>query len=228
MTGMLASVRSLAEARQALASGVDIIDLKEPSAGSLGALDLAIIKEVVTAVAGQCPVSATIGDMPMQPDLVYAKVEEIAKSGVDYIKIGLLPDANTDNVIARLRGIGARHKLIAVMFADKPMALTDIAILYEAGFRGVMLDTFDKRRGSLTGIMPLSVISTFVHSVKNLDMLCGLAGSLNTYDIPVLLPLQPEYLGFRGALCGHGVRTGFIEEGAINRIKQLISGSPSQ
>jgi (5-formylfuran-3-yl)methyl phosphate synthase len=226
MTGMLASVRSLAEARQALATGVDIIDLKEPSAGSLGALDTATIIEVVTAVAGQCPVSATIGDMPMQPDLIYDKVEEIARTGVDYIKIGLLPDTDADNVITRLSGISARHKLIAVMFADIPMNLTDIAKLYQAGFCGVMLDTFDKRRGSLTGIMPISAISTFVHSVKNLDILCGLAGSLTAYDIPVLLRLQPEYLGFRGALCGHGDRTGLIDESAIKHIKQVLSGSP--
>jgi (5-formylfuran-3-yl)methyl phosphate synthase len=114
------------------------------------------------------------------------------------------------------------------MFADKPMALTDIAKLYQAGFCGVMLDTFDKNRGSLTGIMPISDISTFVHNVKKLDMLCGLAGSLKAYDIPVLLPLQPEYLGFRGALCGQGVRTGLIDEGAIKHIKHVMSGSPCQ
>ena len=37
MTGLLVSVRSASEARVALAAGVDVIDVKEPNRGSLGA-----------------------------------------------------------------------------------------------------------------------------------------------------------------------------------------------
>lgn len=223
---MLASVRNLAEARLALAAGADIIDLKEPSAGSLGALDITIIKAVATAIAGTCPVSATIGDMPMQPDLIYDKVIQVAMTGVDYIKIGLLPDAGAKNVIAKLSEISARYKLIAVMFADKIASPDCIDMLKNAGFSGIMLDTFDKHRGSLTGIMSTSAISSFVHSVRNLEMLCGLAGSLSLADIPVLLPLQPDYLGFRGALCNQQDRTGLLNESAILQIKTALTGLP--
>ena len=42
MTGLLASVASPEEARIAAACGVDIIDLKNPRAGALGALPLAL------------------------------------------------------------------------------------------------------------------------------------------------------------------------------------------
>ena len=38
ITGMLASVANLAEARLAAAGGADIVDLKNPVAGALGAL----------------------------------------------------------------------------------------------------------------------------------------------------------------------------------------------
>ena len=62
--GLLASVRSLAEARLALAGEVDVIDLKEPSAGALGAVPLDVARDV----AGLQPrpvVSATIGDVQL-------------------------------------------------------------------------------------------------------------------------------------------------------------------
>ena len=38
MTGMLASVNSVAESLLVLSAGVDIIDLKQPALGALGAL----------------------------------------------------------------------------------------------------------------------------------------------------------------------------------------------
>lgn len=226
MTGLLASVRNLAEARQALVAKADIIDLKEPAAGSLGALDTAVIQHVVRAVAGRCPVSATIGDLPMQPDVIYEKTLATAKTGVDYVKVGLFQDPNKDQVISKLGEISAEYKLIAVLFADKPMDSSCIEKLKKAGFKGVMLDTFAKDRGSLTGVMPLNLISSFVGNVKSQAMLCGLAGSLSLSDIPVLLPLQPDYLGFRGALCDGRQRMGRLNTEALDKIRLMISGLP--
>ena len=40
MTGMLASVNCLKEAQQVQEAGADIIDLKAPEAGALGALEI--------------------------------------------------------------------------------------------------------------------------------------------------------------------------------------------
>ena len=93
MTGMLASVENLAEARQVLEAGVDIIDLKSPSEGSLGALPLKTVGEIVQAIGGLHPLSATIGDLPMDPQRVFQAVEAMAGTGVDYVKIGLFPVA---------------------------------------------------------------------------------------------------------------------------------------
>ena len=74
MTMMLASVRSLDEALFALEAGADLIDLKEPSHGALGALDHAAVRVCVQAIGGRRPVSATIGDIPsMEPHAVTAR-----------------------------------------------------------------------------------------------------------------------------------------------------------
>ena len=63
MTGMLASVASLEEAKTVLEHRVDIIDLKNPKLGALGQLDCGTISSVVELVNNQLPVSATIGDI---------------------------------------------------------------------------------------------------------------------------------------------------------------------
>ena len=47
MTRMLASVATLQEARLAAECGVDIIDLKNPSTGALGALPTETVVEIV-------------------------------------------------------------------------------------------------------------------------------------------------------------------------------------
>src|SRR5258708_26775445 len=89
MTMMLASVRSLDEALIALEGGADLIDLKEPSRGALGALDHAAVRICVQAIGGRRPLSATIGDLPtMDPGLMADAVQSIAAPRGDFIKIG--------------------------------------------------------------------------------------------------------------------------------------------
>src|SRR6185295_1310002 len=89
VTMMLASVRSLDEALVALEGGADLIDLKEPSRGALGALDHAAVRICVRAIDGRRPVSATIGDLPsMDAAVMTAAVERMAATGVDFVKIG--------------------------------------------------------------------------------------------------------------------------------------------
>ena len=87
--GLLVSVRSAAEALAALAGGADVIDVKEPNQGSLGAADDDTISAVVRAVAGRAPVSAALGelvDLIGSPNGDYARV---LIDGVLLFKTGL-------------------------------------------------------------------------------------------------------------------------------------------
>ncbi len=223
MTGMLASVNSVDEARLVLAENVAIIDLKEPALGSLGGLDIKLVKEIVNVIGHQCPVSATIGDLPMQSGLIFNAVKEMAETGVDYIKIGFSPDENQQEVIEKLTQLTSTINLIAVLFADTNPDFGLIDRLVEAGLKGIMLDTQDKSKGSLTGIMARSEIGRFVAHVKTKQVLCGLAGSLKLEDIALLMPYQPDYLGFRGALCDQNDRVGRLNPRHVQAIKQNIS-----
>ncbi|MBV5300481.1 MAG: (5-formylfuran-3-yl)methyl phosphate synthase [Methylococcales bacterium] len=222
MNGMLASVRDWEEAQIALNAHVDIIDLKQPNFGALGALDIDTIRDIVTKIDFRCPVSATIGDLPMQADIIFDAVQTTAKTGVDFVKIGFFPNGDWLSVVEKLRPLTTKYQLIAVLFADKNCDIHFISALKQNGFSGVMLDTMDKQHGSLTHVMPLDTIQTFVALAKKYSLICGLAGSLRAEDIAVLLPLEANYLGFRGALCADHNRIQTIDTHALQTIRQLL------
>lgn len=223
MTGMLASVNSIEEALEVLAAQVDIIDLKQPAHGALGALDTDVVQQIVEAIGQRCLVSATIGDLPMQPELVYFATQIMAQTGVDYIKIGFFPDGDWPTMINKLSALTPQHNLIAVLFADASPDLSLIKLFKRAGFKGVMLDTMTKNRGSLTKAMDVMELRQFIRLAKRNKLLCGLAGSLRLTDIPGLMILKPDYLGFRGALCVGNKRTAQLNGEAITLIKQAIN-----
>jgi (5-formylfuran-3-yl)methyl phosphate synthase len=205
-TKLLASVMNLEEAQIALDGGADIIDLKNPLAGALGALPLDDIRAIVKMINKQTPVSATIGDLPMVPNIICAAVEATANTGVDYIKIGFFKSDNLRACIAALSPLAQQHKLIAVLFADQQPDFSLLDDLSKAGFHGVMLDTADKQNGSLRNhIQPVDLIKFISFSHKH-NLLCGLAGSLRLSDIKELNELKPDYLGFRGAICKGSIR----------------------
>lgn len=223
MTGLLASVNSLEEAIIALENQVDIIDLKQPEKGALGALDIQSISQIVEYVNHRTPVSATIGDLPMDVDNILQAVKKTAQTNVDYIKIGFFPSGiwnETINALSTL--IDSKVKLIAVLFADHQPDFRIISSLKKSGFTGVMLDTANKKTGSLTQVLTEEKISEFVAIAKNQNLLCGLAGSLRANDIPRLLTHAPDYLGFRGAICHKNNRTAAIDEFALQTINSLF------
>src|SRR3954452_12008747 len=102
MTRMLASVTGPDEAALVLAGGADIIDLKDPARGALGAVDPRTVRDTVAAVAGRCPVSAITGDVVMELTVVRAAAEAMAETGVEYIKQGIFPGGDPAGCIRAL------------------------------------------------------------------------------------------------------------------------------
>ncbi len=220
MNKMLASVNCLAEAIMAEQANVDIIDLKQPSLGALGALETTLVSTIVNSSQLSKAISATVGDLPMQADTIFNAVEKMAATGVDYVKIGFFPDGDWLPVIQQLAQ--TEIKLIAVLFADQNPDLDRLKDFAKANFTGVMLDTMDKQNGSLTQVMPLKKIEYFVEQSKKYKLLCGLAGSLRLQDIATLKPLQADYLGFRGALCNQHQRTAALDPQALSSIRSAL------
>lgn len=221
MTGLLASVKSIDEARIAFAGGADIIDLKNPAAGALGGLPLDVITAIVRWIDGRLPLSATIGDIAMQPGRIQAAVEAVAARGVDYVKIGLFEGARRE-CLSALRKHAGNTRLIAVLFADLGVDTDLVAEAARCGFAGVMLDTADKKSGGLREHLCDEELASFVGTARSRGLLAGLAGKLAVSDIPFLLAATPDYLGFRSALCGRMDRRGELSQEAIAAVSKAL------
>ena len=223
MTALLASVRSLDEALVALAGGADLIDLKEPSRGALGALDHAAVRICVNALGGRRPLSATVGDDPeMDPDRMAGAVGRMAEAGVDYIKVGFFNRPRAVDCAKALAPMCARLKLVAVLFADDVLQEELVDVLAGSGFAGAMLDTARKDGKSLRDWQAPGRLEDFVARTRKHGLLSGLAGALQPEDIPPLLALGPDYLGFRGALCRNGVRGLELDAAKVAGIRAAI------
>jgi len=218
MTGLLASVRSVEEANIALQTPIDILDMKEPSAGALGALDADVIRAIVKVAGGRCTTSATAGDLPPQGDVMARRVREVAALGVDYVKVGLFGPRYLEKCLPVLRDAAREMQLVGVLFADR---LADFEgpcrLLKAAGFAGVMVDTADKANGSVRRCADDDALQRFVNAARECGLLCGIAGSLGVDDIEPLREMGPDYLGFRTALCEGGKRAGKVSAAAIGR-----------
>jgi (5-formylfuran-3-yl)methyl phosphate synthase len=225
MTRMLASVTGPEEAEVALAGGADIIDLKDPARGALGAVDAATVRATVALAGERRPVSAVTGDLPMEPGTVADAVVAIAGTGVEFVKLGVFPGGDPAAVIRGLALIAKSVRLIAVLFADSAPDLGLLPALAEAGFAGAMLDTARKGAdggGRLLDHLPPPALRRFVAACREKGLLCGLAGALEPPDIPRLLLLQPDVLGFRGALCEGGRRDGSLDPARVALVRGLI------
>ncbi len=222
MTRLLASVTDGEEAQIVLAGGADIIDVKDPTRGALGALPIDGIRAIVERVARRRPVSATIGDLPSDPLLLADAIRATAATGVDYVKVGFFTTEDLGDCLRAIARLTADSAVVAVLFADRSPPLEALGDLAGAGFAGVMLDTAEKTRGGLTAHLSPQELRRFVDQAGTLGLLCGLAGALRLEDIPALLPLAPDYLGFRGALCAQSQRQNGIDPGRLSAIRRAI------
>jgi (5-formylfuran-3-yl)methyl phosphate synthase len=224
MTKMLASVQDRQEAEIVFQNGADIIDLKDPGNGALGAVEPDKLLEVIDFISGRRPVSAACGDLPMDPETIRRKVEEIASTGLDYIKIGFFPFGQLAACIGVLQPLASHKKLIAVLFADHLNEYEEnLAEKFAAaGFHGVMIDTAKKSAGRLLDHLTPDQIGHFVKDCQAHGLMSGVAGSLEAPDVPRLLAFKPDFLGFRGALCAGLSRMAPVDAQATAKIRALI------
>lgn len=217
---LLVSVRSVDEALLAADAGVDLIDLKEPAAGALGGLPIPTVRAVVAALrerGGAGLISATIGDVPMSAQaLILERVHAVAACGVDYVKVGITRDAAAPAVLQALATSG--WSVVPVFIADQGIDLALVTQAAGLGFPALMVDTADKRAGSLFDVIDAAPLRRFMAAVRDAGALAGLAGSLQARDLPVLRALAPDFAGFRSAVCA-GDRAGALDPQRLHALQ---------
>jgi uncharacterized protein (UPF0264 family) len=216
---LLVSVRSAAEAEEALAGGADLIDVKEPSLGSLGRADDRVVAEVVKFVAGRVPTSAALGEL--------AEWDGTMPSGVDFVKAGLAGLGGGD-WRARLDGfrVAATGRAVIVAYADWQAAaapsLDDIVSYAEDTVGPVLLiDTFTKTARSLFDYVDHRDLADFSGRIHRIGGRIALAGSLVRSTAASTVSLRSDWIAVRGAVC-EGSRMGVVRRELVRRFRRQI------
>lgn len=222
MTQLLISVKNIEETKLALDAGIDIIDLKDPNHGALGALDLDQTLQIVKLVDGLTILSATVGEEHANLNDLVQAIEARAELGVDIIKIAVSPFFYHDDFIvemAKLSIVGI--KIVAVFFADQKLDLSLLPMLKRTGFYGAMLDTQTKQK-DLLHLQSKKALRSFVSQCENIGLKSGLAGSLKAQYIEFFSELSPTYIGFRGGVCENSIRNTALSVDKVIEVKNML------
>ncbi|MEM6799118.1 MAG: (5-formylfuran-3-yl)methyl phosphate synthase [Planctomycetota bacterium] len=229
---LLISVRDAAEARSALAGGADVIDVKEPARGPLGAPDRETFLAVMDAVARRTTVTLAAGELLASPGP--QSFFEALEVGPALTKVGFAGCAAShdwEDRLARLAAALADTSVVPVAYADNencdsPRLEAVIKVASKLGLRWFMIDTFDKRGGGLIAALGFDRLRRLVSSARAEGLRVALAGSLRAVHLPAIAELRADIVGVRGAAC-RGVRVGAIEASAVAELRQKLLNQPA-
>ena len=223
------------EAREAIDGGADIIDVKNPKEGSLGANFPWVIKNIREITPEGMHVSATLGDVPYKPGTVSLAAAGAVVSGADYIKVGLYGTKNYDealdvmeNVVKSVKEFDDNALVVASGYADAhrigaidPMEIPKVA--KESGADLAMVDTAIKDGKTLFDFMDKDKLIEFNKSIHKYGLKSALAGSIKKDQLRLLYDIGCDVVGIRGAACTGGDRNkGTIHHDAVMELKNMI------
>jgi dihydroneopterin aldolase len=137
----------------------------------------------------------------------------------------LPPDPDRADRIATLAPVARKTKLIGVLYLDRESdagALPAmLAGLSAAGFAGAMLDA-SKDSSRLLERMDIAALAALLEACRANGLMTGVAGAIEPPDIPRLLALAPDLLGFCGALRVGGERAAALDPAAFRLVRELI------
>lgn len=220
------------EALEAIEGGANIIDVKNPKEGSLGANFPWVIKKIREITPQNIEISCAIGDVPNLPGTISLAALGAAVTGADYIKTGLLGLRTKEdaiylmqNVTRTIREHKSSIKVVVAGYADSrrvgsvdPLLIPEIA--YEAESDYAMIDTAIKDGRTLFDFLSIGQLRSFVNRTHEYKLKAALAGSLRKDDLPAIHALGADVVGLRGAACTNGDRL----NGRITRenVKTLV------
>jgi len=230
---LLVSPMNLEEAHAASLGGADIIDVKNPKEGSLGANFPWMIRQVVDAVGHLQPVSATIGDFNYKPGTASLAALGAAVAGAHYVKVGLYDIQKKEEaqdllekVVRAVKDFDSNKIVVASGYSDykrinsiSPMLLPKIGS--DAGVDVVMMDTGIKDGKSTFEFMDEAKLSYFTVLARQYNLKSAIAGTIKFEDIETIKRINPDIVGIRGAVCG-GDRTSSIKQHLVEDFKSQL------
>lgn len=232
---LLVSAINLEEAKEAKKGGADILDVKNPKEGSLGANFPWIIKQISDYANNEIIVSTTIGDVPYKPGTVSLAALGSAVSGSNYVKVGLYGTKNYDQALEVMNAVVKTIKeyddnivVVACGYADAyrvgSILPDEIPLVARDSQCDVaMLDTYIKDGHRLTDHLTEDELKSFVQQAHDYGLKVALAGSVNKNDAAMLKRIGCDIMGVRGCVCSGGDRNnGTIDYMLVRELKDNI------
>ena len=231
---LLVSVVDAAEARLAVAGGVDIVDVKNPEEGSLGAPAPGVIAQVRDVLPVELPLSAAIGDLPCLPGTAALATLGAARSGAAYVKLGLWGASETEDAVAVLRAardaVDGDAAVVAVGYADaarvprRPLpASLVVTVARRAGVSGCLIDTAIKDGRGLLSWLGADALAELVAEAHGAGLELALAGELRAEDLPAVRATGADIAGVRSAACREGRRNAALEPRRIEELRAVCA-----
>ena len=229
---LMISVISAAEAEEALRGGADILDIKNPAEGSLGAQPPGLIREISSRFSGRAEISAAIGDMPNLPGTAALAAFGAAACGAAYVKVGLRGTPSEADAVKLLREVreavrGFPASVIAAAYADyrrartlNPECLPRVAA--EACVRGCLLDTAVKDGHTLFDFIYPRTLRLLAEQAHAAGLWFAMAGALRESDLPLARDLGADVVGLRTAACKDGRREGPLEAVRVQSLCRIL------
>lgn len=227
MTGLLVSVRDADEALLALAGGADVIDIKEPGRGALGAADPEVWQEVRRVIPAAFPLSVALGELA--DDDICERAARVPR--IQYAKVGLAGCLDLADWQLRwehvLRRLPIEAERVAVGYADHhtaraPSPRDVLRAAPQVNCRTMLLDTFTKDQGDLFDHFDEDNLALFARECRAAGISLVLAGSLRLTSLQRALRFAPALVAVRGAAC-RGDRTGTVCDSLVKCLKQRIT-----
>ena len=202
MPKILVSIKDIHEANIIKDLKIDIIDLKEisePPMGFVGVKKIQAIKKILPNTI----MSVTMGNSrnPYSKKIIEI-ANEVVSSGINYMKIGLFSESQIINHEKFLKEIDLNGcKPVCVILIDDTKDIRYLDRISEIGYKGVMLDTINKKQSRVFDQLSQKECMSFVRESRKLGMTSGLAGSLTLSDLSKLSKINPDFIGFRGQVC---------------------------
>ncbi|MFM8735615.1 MAG: (5-formylfuran-3-yl)methyl phosphate synthase [Pirellulales bacterium] len=229
--GLLVSVRSAAEAVEAVAGGATIVDVKEPGQGSLGRADPGTTADVIRVVGPRAACTLACGELADGPaaiiDHLRAVADRVGAGGGRPAAIkagpaGLDREAWRQAFAAVAAALPAGIEAVAVAYADwETCGAADPGFLIDAaaacGATAILIDTCDKTGPGLLQRHPAGRVGEWVAKARASGMLVALAGRLTPADVAVARCLAPDVVGVRSAACVGG-RLGRVDREHVGRL----------
>jgi uncharacterized protein (UPF0264 family) len=233
MMRLMISVVSVEEARQALQGGAEILDIKNPAEGSLGAQSPGLIREISKLFSTEAEISVALGDMPNLPGTAALAALGAATCGANYVKVGLHGAPGEAEAIALLREVKRavlefRTMVIAALYGDclragtlNPECLPHIAA--EAGVHGCLLDTAIKDGHTLFDFLSPPALRLLAQQAHSSGLIFGLAGALREQDLSLAKDMGADVVGLRTAACRNNQRNGPLEAMRVKKLCERIA-----